>query len=255
MAKRGSDTLLALGDTHFPHEDELAVAVVMKAVEMLKPTLSVSMGDLLDCSAFSGYAPTIHEEPADFAVELAKANALLDQLQRYSGRVVAIEGNHETRIDRWAAASNPGRASYSMLCPRINLSRGRKKFIYVPHYAKGGGYSHYKITPRLVAVHGWTYCKAASAKHLELAKGMSILHGHTHRAQVEYSQLPFSLQSIEGRSTGCLCQKVPLWRAGSPVQWVSGFVVGYIGHHTHTLYTVMINGNKAILPDGREVRV
>lgn len=256
MAKRGAKTFLAFGDPHIPREDPTAVGVVNSVLAIVRPDLSVVLGDILNMDLFSSYRGIVHEASGDYEDELNRANGFLDMVQRYSSHTAVVEGNHDARIDRWAADHAEGRAIYSLLAPRLVLTRNRKHITYVPYFSTGGTYSHYKITPRLVAVHGWTWCKNATRKHLELAKGMSIIHGHTHRAQTEYGQLPFSGEPVEARSAGCLCRKVEMRNVGSPKEWVHAFILGYYkGSKDFTMYTCVIRNGGVILPDGREVKV
>lgn len=51
------------------------------------------------------------------AVSFCVGKLLLDRLQKVCGRLVMVEGNHEYRLDRWAAVAAEGRGAYSMLAP------------------------------------------------------------------------------------------------------------------------------------------
>ncbi len=130
---RKSRVMIAFGDVHIPHQNPRAVEVVCRAVEHIKPDLTVCLGDLLDCGQFSSHPPTHGVPETNYQDDLAEANALLDRVQNASGRLVMVEGNHEYRLDRWAALTSEGRGAYSMLAPRLQLSRNRKKFTYVPY--------------------------------------------------------------------------------------------------------------------------
>ena len=145
-----------------------------------------------------------------------------------------------------------------MMAPRITLSRGRKRFVYVPYgNVSGGGshYPHYKINSRLIGVHGWSYARHATKAHLAMSQGRSVLHAHTHRADASIVQSHWSLNSpIQARSVGCLCQLIPLYGTGRPVEWVHAFVLGYLGKRSDTLYTIPIMGDRCILPGGLEVK-
>lgn len=61
--------------------------------------------------------------------------------------------------------------------------------------------------------------------------------------------------TIRAIGCGCLCNPVPLYGIGQPVEWVNGFIIGYLGRRSDTVFTVDIKGNFAILPDGAEIRV
>ena len=209
--KSASKILLAFGDVHFPHQHDPAVEIIRRVAAKVKPDLVVSLGDLLDCGQFSTHPPTYGVEETDYYDDLQQANTFLDDLQKTCGRLVLIEGNHEYRIDRWAAATSEGRGTYNMLAPRLQLMRGRKKCTYIPYGAADGRYPHYKVNNRIIAVHGWSYARHATKAHLGMSQGWSVIHGHTHRADASIIQdIVHGNQTIQGRSAGCLCKKVPL---------------------------------------------
>ena len=249
-----SRIVLAFGDAHIPHQNPGTVEVVCRAAEHLKPDLIVCLGDLLDCGQFSFHPPTYGMPETDYEADLDMANAILDRLQRFCRRLVMVEGNHEYRLDRWAASTAEGRGAYSMLAPRIRLSRGRKRFTYVRYGSVDGRYPHYQINPRIVAVHGWSYAKHATKNHLQISQGKSVIHGHTHRADASIIQNVWSAgKVVQARSAGCLCKPIPLYGTGRPVEWINAFIIGYLGRRSDTLYTIPIMNRRCILPGGMEV--
>ncbi|MCL2648091.1 MAG: metallophosphoesterase [Phycisphaerales bacterium] len=257
MSKR-TNRMLAFSDVHFPHQNPKAVEVFCRAAERIKPDLIVCLGDLLDCGHFSTYPPTFGMPESDYFDDLRQANALLDRLQKVCGRLVMVEGNHEYRLDRWAAATAQGRGTYSMLAPRVQLTGRRKNFTYVRYGTVSGTYPHFAVSKRIVAVHGWSCARHATKQHLDISQGKSIIHGHTHRADACIVQGIWSSASggvIESRSAGCLCKRIPLYGTGRPVEWVNAFILGYLGRRSDTLYTIPIMDNRCILPDGTEVAV
>ncbi len=253
MAKRGSKTMLAFGDLHIPQHNRRAVEVFCRAAERIQPDLVVCLGDLLDCGQFSPHLPTYGVPETEYLDDLREAGALLDRLQKVCTRLVVVEGNHEHRLDRWAAATAEGRGAYSMLAPRVQLTRGRR-CIYVPYGSADGRYPHYRVNSRIIAVHGWSYARHATKNHLAVSQGKSVIHGHTHRADASIVQNIWSPgRVIEARSAGCLCRPIPLYGAGRPVEWVNAFILGYLGRRSDTLYTIPIVDDRCILPDGAEV--
>ena len=225
-----------------------------KVFKTIKPDLAVSGGDLLDCKAFSTHAPDT-EPDTPFDMEVRLANDFLDMVQKFSKKLVLIEGNHEHRIARFAARDRAGKAAQSFLSPRVLLTRGRKNCLYVPYENEDGRYPHYKVTPKLAVVHGWSFAKNATRKHLEMSQGVSIIHGHTHRADHQRIQSLWSDGEVEALSAGCLCKRVPTYKVGTPSEWTHGFVLGYIGKSSHTLYFVPIKKGCCIMPDGKEIKV
>jgi len=216
----------------------------------------VLLGDILDCGQFSAHEPTFGEPASEYEDDLDFVRAQCDSMQKYCGRLVYIEGNHEHRIDRWAAKTSEGRGAYSMLAPRIQISRGRKQFTYVKYGSVDGRNPHYKLNSRIVAVHGWSYARHATKAHLDKSQGMSVLHGHTHRADMAMIQNVWrSTDVIQARSAGCLCKPIPTYRTGSPVEWINAFIIGYLGRRTDDLYTCPIRNGTCVLPSGKELSV
>jgi predicted phosphodiesterase len=255
MARPHSKTILAFGDVHIPHQHGGAVEVLCHTAERLRPDIIVCLGDLLDCGQFSVHPPTYGMPETVYEDDLKAANALLDRLQATCRRLVILEGNHEYRLDRWAAATAEGRGAYSMLAPRIRLMKEREAATYVRYGSADGRYPHHRLNGRIIAVHGWSYARDATRQHLQISQGMSVIHGHTHRADASIVQNIWSAGAVvQARSAGCLCKTIPLYGTGRPVEWVNAFILGYLGRRSDTLYTIPVLDGRCILPDGSEVR-
>lgn len=252
MAKR----LLAFGDAHFPTQNETAIEIVKKVARDFAPDLAVSLGDILDCKQFSVHPGAYGEPDSQYEDDLFAANKFLDDIAAHTkGRLVLVEGNHEYRIDRWAARAAEGRGSYTMLAPRLQLMRHRDKTTYIPYGSRDGCYPHYKINNRIMAVHGWSYAIHATKEHLRKSQGKSVLHGHTHRLDASTFPNVWGGGTITAMSSGCLCQPIPTYGTGTPVDWVNAFIIGYLGRTNDTLFQIPIRGNFCVMPDGKEIRV
>lgn len=249
-----SKKLLAFGDIHFPQQNEAALEVVKRVVKDTKPDIVVLTGDIIDCKAFSTHSPDI-EGDTPYQHELAQANALIDYIQKYAAKTMYLEGNHEYRVIRYAARERAGKASLSLLSPRKNLGKGRKNFFYIPYDGADGMYAHCALTPNLVAVHGWSYAQDATRLHLKMSQGKSIIHGHTHRADHVMSQKVWTNGTVEAMSAGCLCQLIPTYSVGNPVTWVNGFIQGFLGFRSHSLYFVPVTDGACVLPSGKEMKI
>lgn len=256
MKQQSGQVMLAFGDVHVPHQHPAAVEVFCRAAEHLKPDLIVCLGDLVDCHQFSSFTPTWRDgEPeSQYEGDLAATNGLLTRLQTTCKRLVMVEGNHEYRLDRWAASTAEGRGAYSMLAPRLNLSKDRQQFTYIRYGSADGRYPHYKINRRIVAVHGWSYARHATKAHLAMSQGQSVIHGHTHRVDTSMVQDVWQRGGIvQARGAGCLCKPIPLYGTGRPVEWVNAFILGYLGRRSDTLFTIPIMDHRCILPGGMEI--
>jgi len=247
-------TILACGDWHVPKHNEAAIAAFQAVAKHVKPDLIVGLGDLLDCAQFSRHAPTFGELDTDYQDDLNYTNGVLDNLQSCCNRLVLVEGNHEYRIDSYAADKTEGRGTYTMIAPRIQLSRGRSNFTYIPYGSVTGKYPHYKVNNRIVAVHGWSYAKNASRRHLDMSQGKSIIYGHSHRVDTLIVQNVWRKgDHVQARGAGCLCNPIPTYGVGRPVEWVNAFIIGFLGKHSDTLYTVPIRDGVCVLPSGKEI--
>lgn len=242
-------TVVAFGDCHIPKENPVALSILMKAIAEINPHVVISLGDLIDASQFSEHPPSWDEdEPSDYFDDLAKANDLLDFcLQHTRERVVCLAGNHEDRVSRWAAKNKTGAKLYNAINPQTVLSRGRKRFTYVPYSNKGDCYPHFKINSRIVAVHGITYAKHAARTHLDLAQGKSIIYGHTHRQDYVRCQNLWGKGAVRAVGAGCICGTVPAWGVGRRFEWTNGFLVLYLGRSDDTIQLIEIQGNRAII--------
>jgi predicted phosphodiesterase len=246
--------MLAFGDVHFPQQNAQAVEVFCRAAEHIRPDLIVCTGDLLDCGQFSSHPPTYGVPETNYEDDLDAANAMLDRLQATCQRMALVEGNHEHRLDRWAAKTAEGRGAYSLLAPRIQLMRGRKRCTYIPYSQVAGTLPHYKANSRIRVVHGWSYAKNATRMHLDKSQGKTIIHGHTHRGDdCEEQDRWGNGPPPEAHSTRCLCNLVPMYGVGAPTTWVNGFLVGYLGRRSDYIVKATIWDGCCILPDGTEI--
>lgn len=88
-------------DTHFPSQDDSALAVVASIVSDVQPTFLGHLGDLLDCYRISRFSqdPNRAESLQD---EINMARAHLHQMAQVApqARRVLLEGNHENRLQR-----------------------------------------------------------------------------------------------------------------------------------------------------------
>jgi hypothetical protein len=270
MSKGSAELWFAFPDIHFPLQDKKALAVAVKAHKLLNPDNTVFLGDVLDCSIFSSHAnKTIAESQTyDFKkVEIDPANELLDIVQKNTKKnTYLLEGNHEWRVERWAANNNRvGESIYDLISPKATLSQGRKNFTYIPYTPVSGNMSNFlQIAPNnkkmktggLVAIHGWSHAKHSSYRHLELSRTQSILHGHVHRQQSIATRDPWHNRVIKAFCPGTLSVLQPLYaHGGTPTDWVHGFAIIYVGTRSWTEYNITIVNNQCVLPCGTEITI
>lgn len=272
---------MILPDLHVPHHDPAALACALATAQVWDPDTIVVLGDWLDAALFSSHAKiSLAEDCAHgfLASEVGPVNAILDQLQsRGKGRagreLVYLEGNHEQRIERWAANAGGklGRDLYKLVSPAHLIARrvdedgrphgARQRFTWVP-YVGESCYSHYQIAPGsaeispLVAIHGWSWGANFAAANMARARNVSVVCGHTHRAQSVTGRDPLTGRTIKSFSPGCLARLVMPYAANSPSDATHGLSLVYVAASgSWTDYTIAItNQGRAILPDGTEVK-
>ncbi len=247
-------------DIHFPHQDKHALACFLTAVRALRPRSAGFLGDMLDCQGWSQHPVRSHaEERAQtfYEAEVRPAQELLAETEKHCDEMWMDEGNHEQRVQSTIVRlGGVLKDLEDLVSPRKLLAEGRKKpWTWVPYIPEAQTLSHYKIADDLLAIHGWTWCKHAAAKHLEQAKNYSIIHGHTHRKQSFYSRDPITGKVYQAWSPGCLSKLQPLYQTNSPTDWVHGFSLIWVTDDKQrwTSYSPVIDRGVCVLPDGRKI--
>jgi hypothetical protein len=238
-------------DIHFPNEDKEALQVAMAGQRFFKPDITIVGNDLIDCTPYTGWADSSLTEALakDWRnTELRPANKFLNAVQKHTKKTIFLPGNHDKWVERWAArAGKIGLAIHDIISIKTNLCKGRKNFEYKDSV---------NLHRYLSVVHGWSYCKHAAYKHVELSKTKSIIFHHTHRRQMITTRDPWYGRPIEAISAGCLCEQVPMYRHdGAPTEWTHGFWVAFIGKRSFTIYPILIHEARAIMPDGKEIKL
>lgn len=185
-------TALLWGDTHFPSQDDSAIAVVFGVLKRLQPTVMVHMGDLCDAYSLSRFDkdPARKESLQD---EINMARAHLAQARKISpnSRMIFLEGNHENRMQR---------AMWQMDGPAAQLGKltAFQKAITWPklldleslhcEFYQYGEQSKKHLLPKFILKHGsLVRSKSAYTAAGEHEKyGKSGASGHTHRLGVFY---------------------------------------------------------------------
>ncbi len=265
MARKGT-TLIAIPDTHWPYQSKPAVAIATKIVEHVRPTTLVHLGDLIDNGPWKRHPNQLigENQGAEHWVtrQLAPAVDWFRTLSTYATKSVFIEGNHEHWVERACAQSGAaGQAAWPLVNPLKHLKAAIPNLKVCPYMEEWNinTRSAYLPCPNLALIHGWTACRHAAARHLQLSGVRSVIFGHTHRSQRERHSLPWARgRTVSATSPGCLCLPTASYRqGGSPTGWAHGVELVYIGKSgkDFTQYTIDIQGNRAVLPDGTEIKV
>ena len=169
--------------------------------------------------------------------------------------LVTTEDTEYTTLAKEADTIKPG--SIVNITDMDKDDKDRENFKYVRQVSdKQDRASAIVLHPKLICVHGWAATKYAAGWHREKSPLQSVIFNHTHRMQSDTLTYPTSDAPTTAMSAGCLCNRVPMYGiTGSPTGWTHGFWVAYVGADSFTIYSVIINRGRAILPCGREVKI
>lgn len=218
---------LLYGDTHFPYQDDAALAIVGQIATQLQPDTVVHMGDLLDCYRLSRFdkdpnrLETIQDE-----IDLGRAHLVQMRRRCPNANFILLEGNHLDRLRRvlWGL---PGEAAFlhsltafkqAMTWPSL-LGLADLDITFVPY----GQESRHEFLPKFILKHGDVARKwSAQSAKAELDRyNRSGASGHTHRLGL-YMHRDHAGNHI-WLETGCTCDTQPEYTADP--NWQSGCVV------------------------------
>lgn len=224
--ERGREVIGVFPDIHFPHQDAEALRCALRLFAYVGVDRVLILGDACDVGSFNAHGKTPGDYAEDYLdVEVEQARALLDVLESILGvrEIVYVEGNHEARVARWLAANGAPASLERLVAPKALLSEGRRsRFTWVDYFPAPERDAFVEVAPGLVACHGWTHATHAAAKHLDIARGYSVVHGHTHRAQRYVARSPVTGAPLEAWSPGTLARLRPTWAHGKPTSWTHG---------------------------------
>ena len=236
-------------DKHFPLHDELAIKVLCKAIEMIKPDVYIDLGDIGEWNSFSAWKYKRKQKPPlEFIIpelekDVADVNACMDIIDESLDKVNCperhfCEGNHDNWLN-YFVEGHPYLPQY-YLKNAINLKdRG---YIYHPmgRRLKMG---------KLFFYHGNQYGGQYHAANHIRKLGCNIMYGHWHdlqQASATHVDGPKSAWSI-----GCLkdmSDESNTWLQNRPVNWAHAFaVVDFYHGGQFTVHVVQIvNGRTSL---------
>lgn len=227
VSQDGVITALLFGDTHVPHHDPTALAVVYKLAELLQPNVFVHMGDLLDANSLSRWDKD-PLEVRDLQFEVDEGRRILAKMRvaAPNARAVFLEGNHEQRLQRtlWglqnaASALNKLTSFQKALTWPALLDLDELGFEFVPY----GKHSQFTFLPKFLLKHGdIVRPQSGYTARAELDKvNRSGASGHTHRLGSHFRR-DFNGGHV-WVETGCTCSLTPTYV--SDPNWQQGCVV------------------------------
>jgi len=260
--RSGKDDLVrvVIPDTHGSHIDPAAWAACIADIQQLAPHEIVHLGDYMDCGGFLsakhviGYVAQLDE--VNYEDDLEAWRIQLDQLQAAapSARLHLLEGNHLSRIERWAIEAILGHGKNAdflrrAICPEFRLDYKARGI----RYAKDGDL-HDGLPARGIIrlgscyfTHGFATGRNSPQSHADRVGG-PVVYGHVHTPAAYYTK---SVSHCERAAwtPGCLCKFAPRYMHSRPDTWGHGYAIQFVarsGLFTHVQIPLL--GGVSLLP-------
>ena len=242
-------TAIVTPDKHFPIHDKKAINVVCQAIEIVKPTTYIDLGDTGEWEYFSThYWKGRNAKPMEDLIPLldkdVKAvNKGMDIIDKSLDKVGCkerhfVQGNHEVWLDKFVT-----------------------RYPYLDHYItynalklKERGYEYHPYNKKdnlKIGKLNFTHCKFVSKyhsfKHLDVY-GESIMYGHTHDLQRHTKTNRGG--TISAWSLGCLkdIEADEDWLGGRLTNWNHAFaIVNFFKNGNFNVEVVEIINGKTTL--------
>lgn len=180
MPKISTAKLLIIPDVHAPYHDRRAFRCLLDVAKRWDPDHVVILGDFADFNAVSSH-PKDPKRLLPFVKEVAGVNRALDQLDRAlanCGDKQYLQGNHETRLERFVNEKAPALAGFEKTWEEA--LRLEERGWEVTPYKRSLQFGDLNLT------HDVGRAGVNAARQSMLDVGHSIAFGHTHRLQVHY---------------------------------------------------------------------
>ena len=227
-------------------EDEHpAYSLVKKFAKSWKPDIVVDGGDYFDFNYISTYDERRIRllEGRRFRKDFDLGNRDLDYWQKIAPKYIALEGNHDERVQR-LIDEQPRFEGLIELPVNLGLAERKIDFYHLTDAPLQLG--------KLLVIHGNISTKYTARRNLEKYKH-NVACGHIHRFEEASDSLPVLGESIRSWVIACLCDLQPDWRRGNPTNWCNGFAVMYLDESTgrFSLYPIYIDKYFSFVFEGK----
>ena len=252
MAKRDigvTDRAIVTPDKHFPDADIPAINCLKKAIEIIKPSIYVDLGDVGEWFGASHWQwkkkkrPPLEYQIPFIDKDVQAVNDGLDMIDESLDKAGCkvkhfTEGNHDDWMNRFVE-ENPYLGNYTFpKCTKL-AERGYK-------YHKMGKYL--KIG-KLYYYHGNHFAGVQHTRNHLIRIGANVMYGHYHDLQQSSITLMDGVNSAW--SIGCLkdmTEEKNLWLMGKRHNWSHAFaIVDYYNGGYFTVHIVQIINGKTSL--------
>jgi hypothetical protein len=172
--------ILICPDVHAPYHDRRAFGCFLRVAAGWRPDGCVVLGDFADFCEVSSH-PKDPKRRIPFSREVAGVNEALDQLDAALGRNCwgeFLQGNHETRLERFVADKAP--VLDGVVKPWDELLRLAERGWNITPYKESLEIGELRLT------HDVGRAGVNSARASLLDTGANIAFGHTHRLIAHY---------------------------------------------------------------------
>jgi len=254
VSKIGSEVerWIILPDMQVPYEDKRSLAAVEKYMAAYKWDGYLNLGDFLDFNALSEYSkgkPGLIELEDDVAFtfeagrKILRRHAQILRKNNVDARMVLLQGNHDERAERYAAA-HPGTKDHFDVQKNLELEELRVEWIR--SWAAG---KLFKLG-NAYFLHG-NYINKYHAFKMVDSYGSSVYYGHTHDMMSASKMTKTHGQVFEAASLGCLCRYDQAYMQGRPHNWMQGVTTFFLRPGgNYNLYTSRIFNHTFTAPDG-----
>jgi UDP-2,3-diacylglucosamine pyrophosphatase LpxH len=261
-SRTGESVRVIIPDSHGAHIARNAAAAFLSDLKNLDPAEIIMLGDHLDCGGFLAQHHVmgfVAETETSYEEDVHSANEFLDKIQEMAPKasITYIEGNHESRIEKWCVtqALRNKRDSQFLLDAFGPVAVLRLAARGIKYIRSSGRYDDLPIPGTIrrgqcCFTHGISFGTHATHDHVRRF-GFSVVHGHTHRAQSSIIRTVGG-GLIGGWSPGCLSQLQPYYMATSPTDWSHGYGVQLVaksGKFLHLNVPIM-DGESMLLRGG-----
>lgn len=239
-AEVGLARIVFIPDCHHPYVDPKAWELALKVVKKVQPEIIVVMGDFVDCLPVTGHGLTA---PVKYSLqaELSAARYALFELARAAGpqlrQKIYIEGNHETRLNRYLMTHAPALHGLVDIQSALGLTEA------------GWEFYPYKTTCKLGKLH-LTHDTGKAGKNAHRSAALAYMGstaiGHTHRMAYEVTGT-FDGTPYLGAMFGWLGNRkaADYMHEVGAAEWVHGMGTGHMERDTgivHVQPIPFVNG-------------
>jgi predicted phosphodiesterase len=210
-----SKKVLVWADSHAPEQDDVATRCAIKLGKFYKPDLILSLGDVGEygsVSHFSKGKPKLLEGMR-IKDDVESAVSYLNLMATINPRAekVCLMGNHEERVNTYLQ-ENPQAEGLVSVATEYNKAGWKTVDMNIP----------YEVCHKLIAIHGVSWGKYASAAHLQMYS-KSIIFAHIHKTQ------SFSHAFYDGVKMSwacpCLSNLNPNYLRNKPSAYIHGLML------------------------------